>query len=417
MARLVRALNDESVRFLEPLYAEDATLTLTDGAVFRGREAIMRDYFRGNVARIRGLVPTSSVVSEDERGVRVVTGYTARIAPATTATEGSFSTTWARQPEGGWLIVHGTFDVPRYTGSAAAGPIRSGMFDSGGVQLHYVDFGGEGVPIIFVHSGDRTGYTFMEFAPRFSDRHRVLAISQRGAGLSGGGPAHGAATGILAGDVVALLDALEIDRAVIAGQWANLLIRLAEEYPHRLAGLVFLESHATGDPDEEVAAQDPIGVLRMLRLNRAALWGTDPDGPDAGQLDLSRYMQVGARLEVPALSFVTEAASPDDDWEQILGLARLAENSTALFPDPHVRAYFQRLAVDVEMQHQGRVFWNDIVAPAQHAREQALERAFGDRLRVIRVEPRAVGYGYRDTPDAIHPYIRHWLDELSRAGS
>jgi imidazolonepropionase-like amidohydrolase/pimeloyl-ACP methyl ester carboxylesterase len=412
MARLVRALNDEAVRFLEPLFAEDATLTLTDGEVFRGREAIMRDYFRGNVARIRGLVPTSSVVSEDERGVRVVTGYTARIAPATAATEGSFSTTWARQPGGGWLIVDGTFDVPRYTGSAAAGRIRSGMFDSDGVQLHYVDFGGEGVPILFVHSGDRTGYTFMEFAPRFSNGHRVLAISQRGAGLSGGGPAHGAATGILAGDVVALLDALEIESAVIAGQWANLLIRLAEEYPHRVAGLVFLESHAVGEPDDEVAAQDPIGVLRMLRLNRAALWGTDPDEPDAAQLDLSRYRQAGARIEVPALSFVTEAASPDDDWEQVLALARLAETSTALFPDADVRAYFQRLAVDVDMQHQGRVFWNDIVAPAQHAREQALERAFGDRLRVVQVEPRAVGYGYRVAPDAIDSHIRQWLDEL-----
>jgi imidazolonepropionase-like amidohydrolase/pimeloyl-ACP methyl ester carboxylesterase len=413
MARLVRALNDESVRFLEPLYAEDATLTLTDGGVLRGREAIMRDYFRGNVARIRGLVPTSSSLSEDERGVTVVTEYTARVAPATAATQGSFSTTWARQPDSGWLIVDGTFDVPRYTGSATAGRIRSGMFDSGGVQLHYVDFGGEGEPILFVHSGDRTGYTFMEFAPRFSDRHRVLAISQRGAGPSGGDPAPGVPARILTGDVVALLDALELDRAVIAGQWANLLIHLAEEYPHRTAALVFLESHAVGDyPDEDVTAKDPIGVLRMLRLNREALWGVDPDEPDVGRLDTSRYREAGARIEVPALSFVTEAASPVDDWEQVLGLARLAETSTALFPDADVRAYFQRLAVDIDMQRQGRVFWHDVVAPAQQAREQALERAFGDRLRVIQVEPRAVGYGYRDAPDVIYPHIRQWLDEL-----
>jgi imidazolonepropionase-like amidohydrolase/pimeloyl-ACP methyl ester carboxylesterase len=412
MGRFVRALNDESVRFLEPLYAEGATLRLPDGGILRGREAIMRDYFRGNVARIRGLVPTSSVLSEDERGVTLITGYTARIAPATTATQGSFSTTWVRQPEGGWMIVDGTFDVPGYTGSAAAGRIRSGMFDSDGVQLHYVDFGGDGVPILFVHSGDRTGYTFMEFAPRFSDGHHVLAISQRGAGLSGGDPAPGVPARILAGDIVALLDALEIESAVIAGQWANLLIHLAEEYPHRVAGLVFLESHAVGEPDEEVAAQDPIGVVGMLRLNRAALWGTDPNEPDASQLDLSRYRQAGARLDVPALSFVMDAASPDDDWEQVLGLARLAETSTALFPDADVRAYFQRLAVDVDMQHQGRVFWHDVVAPAQQAREQALERALGDRLRVIRVEPRAVGYGYRDAPDVLYPHLRQWLDEL-----
>jgi hypothetical protein len=33
----------------------------------------MRDYFRGNVARIRGLVPTSSSLSEDERGVTLIT--------------------------------------------------------------------------------------------------------------------------------------------------------------------------------------------------------------------------------------------------------------------------------------------------------------------------------------------------------
>jgi hypothetical protein len=118
-----------------------------------------------------------------------------------------------------------------------------------------------------------------------------------------------------------------------------------------------------------------------------------PNEPDAGRLDTSRHRQAGARLEVPALSFVTEAASPDDDWEQVLGLARLAQTSTSLFPDADVQAYFQQLAVDVDMQHHGHVFWSDIVAPAQQAREQALERAFGDRLRVIQVQPRAVGYG------------------------
>jgi hypothetical protein len=104
-------------------------------------------------------------------------------------------------------------------------------------------------------------------------------------------------------------------------------------------------------------------------------------------------------------------------WRWSSATASTAESSTALFPDADVRAFFQRLAVDADMQHEGRVFWNDIVAPTQQAREEALERAFGDRLRVIQVEPRAVGYGYRDTPDAIYPHIRHWLDELSRAGS
>jgi pimeloyl-ACP methyl ester carboxylesterase len=405
MARFIRALNDESIRFLTPFLASDAVLVGSGGEVLSGRESILQDFFRPVVARIRGLRPGFSRTFGDDRIATVVTTYTARLAPATEPGHGVFTTTWRRQPDDSWLIVAGTFELPRYDAPLSEQPIRSGSFHSDGVRLHYVDFGGDGVPLVFVHSGDRTGYTFMEFAPRFTDRNRVLAISQRGAGLSGGDPANVVSRAILARDIITMLDSLALERAVVAGQWEDLLIHLAAEYPDRMAGLVFLESHGPSEPAESLQEQDPIGVLQMLELNRAAFWGGVPERPQP-------EMRHGSRIDVPALSFVTEAAWPDDMWDEILGLAGFAERSAALFPDPRIRAYFQQLATDEAMQEQGRVFWRDIVSPSLRAHRDAVERAFGDRLRLVPVEPRAIGYGYRDTPEVIAPHIRRFLDEV-----
>jgi hypothetical protein len=42
--------------------------------------------------------------------------------------------------------------------------------------LHYLDFGGDGLPILLT-AGSRSAETWAGFAPRFTNRHRVLAIT------------------------------------------------------------------------------------------------------------------------------------------------------------------------------------------------------------------------------------------------
>jgi hypothetical protein len=65
------------------------------------------------------------------------------------------------------------------------------------------------------------------------------------------------------------------------------------------------------------------------------------------------------------------------------------------------------------LQAQVRAVYRDLVAPAHRAAEERFRRAFGERLRVIPLEERAIGYGYREAPDLIEPHIRRFLDEVS----
>jgi uncharacterized protein (TIGR02246 family) len=410
--RFLRELNDETPMDFAPLYAADAVLVLEGGTALEGRDAIVRDFFRPYVARIRGVLPMGSRTVGDDRAVTVTTTYSASLAPSTERVEASFSNTWARQPDGRWQIASGTFALPGDTAAAARGPIRDGIFHSGGVRLHYLDFGGEGLPIVFLPVGDRTAYTYMEFAPRFTDRNRAIVLTLRGSGSSAGMTAPAVATAVLAGDVVALLDSLGIDRAVVAGAWQDIPLHLAEEHPDRIAGVVFL---GDGPPDLELRDQDPIGFMDIWLRSAATNFGLDPDQRYPWRFYTPRYLRTGAAVDVPALWFIDESGpgQPADAWEQMLARVRWEVQQEQIPRDSVAHAWYQRLLADEEMQARGRAFWRDVVGPAAHANGEAFQRAFGDRLRRVPVARRAIGYGYRDAPELIEPHIRRFLEDLA----
>jgi esterase len=54
-----------------------------------------------------------------------------------------------------------------------------------GLKLHYLDWGGEGKPVlVMIHGIDRHAHTFDHVAPHFIDRYHVFAIDMRGHGES-----------------------------------------------------------------------------------------------------------------------------------------------------------------------------------------------------------------------------------------
>ena len=72
---------------------------------------------------------------------------------------------------------------------SAQEPTRSAPLDkyvnANGLKLHYLDWGGEGKPLlILIHGIDRHAHTFDHVAPHFRDRYRVLALDLRGHGES-----------------------------------------------------------------------------------------------------------------------------------------------------------------------------------------------------------------------------------------
>jgi pimeloyl-ACP methyl ester carboxylesterase len=60
--------------------------------------------------------------------------------------------------------------------------------DVNGLRIHYVDWGGNGKPLVMVHGLDRVARTFDHLAVRFSPAYRVIAIDMRGHGDSGWDP-------------------------------------------------------------------------------------------------------------------------------------------------------------------------------------------------------------------------------------
>ena len=88
----------------------------------------------------------------------------------------------------------------------------------GGVRFHYLDWGGDGEPLLMLAGLGCTAHVFAELAPHLTDRHRVLALTRRGHGLTEQvGTGH--ALEDAAEDTRRLLDALGTWTPTRTGRW------------------------------------------------------------------------------------------------------------------------------------------------------------------------------------------------------
>jgi pimeloyl-ACP methyl ester carboxylesterase len=112
-----------------------------------------------------------------------------------------------------------------------------------GVNLA-TEVAGEGPTVVLLHGLTASQrYVVMGSSALQRGGHRVVAYDARGHGRSSPAPAPDAYTyAELCGDLVAVLDGLEIEAAVLAGvsMGAHTCLRLALELPERVAGLVVI---------------------------------------------------------------------------------------------------------------------------------------------------------------------------------
>jgi pimeloyl-ACP methyl ester carboxylesterase len=87
--------------------------------------------------------------------------------------------------------------------------------DAGRIRLHVAELG-SGPPVLMLHGWPEHHGCWREVAPRLAERHRVLCPDLRGFGWSDA-PGRGYDPETFAADAVALLDALEIERAFVVG--------------------------------------------------------------------------------------------------------------------------------------------------------------------------------------------------------
>src|SRR5687768_776430 len=85
-----------------------------------------------------------------------------------------------------------------------------------GVRLHYLDWGGDGPPLLFLTPFGASAHEFDGLAPHFTARFRVLALTRRGQPPSEA-PDSGYDTRRLVEDTRDFLDALRLPRVALAG--------------------------------------------------------------------------------------------------------------------------------------------------------------------------------------------------------
>jgi pimeloyl-ACP methyl ester carboxylesterase len=113
--------------------------------------------------------------------------------------------------------------------------------DIGELRLHAV-VGGDGPPLLLVHGWPQCWYAWRMVMPALARDFRVVAVDQRGMGLSDK-PEDGYDSGTQANDMVALMDALGHQRFAVVGTDTGLPIgyALAADHPDRIACVALAE--------------------------------------------------------------------------------------------------------------------------------------------------------------------------------
>jgi pimeloyl-ACP methyl ester carboxylesterase len=117
----------------------------------------------------------------------------------------------------------------------------SRYIDTGELRQHAV-IGGEGPPLLLVHGWPETWYAWRLLMPALARDFEVIAVDQRGIGLTDK-PEDGYDSATLAGDLVALMDALGHERFAVVGHDTGYIISyaLAADYPHRVDRVALAE--------------------------------------------------------------------------------------------------------------------------------------------------------------------------------
>lgn len=137
----------------------------------------------------------------------------------------------------GPLSVSGAPNLP----AGFTDTFTSRYVDTGDVRLHAV-IGGDGPPLLLVHGWPETWYAWRLLMPTLAQHFEVIAVDQRGIGLSDK-PETGYDTGTLARDLVALMDALGHERFAVVGHDTGFAISyaLAADHPDRVERVALAE--------------------------------------------------------------------------------------------------------------------------------------------------------------------------------
>lgn len=307
-------------------------------------------------------------------------------------------------------------------------------------RIHYLDFGGRGLPVILIHSEARDAYTFKDFGTKLNRSNRVIAITRPGYGKSDpiayDVPSQAKA-------IIDFIKALGIKRAIFCGNASTTaeLTFLGENFEREVAGLIFLNGLST--PWLNIHSQDP------HRSNE--LWRRASPGNNDKRIitDARKSYEPGYRtnqavsIQIPTLAFVnsygiqgSEAGipalllvgstlmddvrnkmteSPVKDYLNKLALSKeFRIKEIEGIADDEARTFFIELNDNLVLQNEIYQHHQDVVLPAINSEQKMFIEAFGDHLKLVRLEVNlVVGYEYRDSPELIQGHILEFLKSFN----
>jgi non-heme chloroperoxidase len=137
-----------------------------------------------------------------------------------------------------------------------------------GVRLEALDWGGSGRAVVLLAGGGDTAHVFDNFAPKLTTHNHVYGITRRGFGASGYADAENVSER-LGEDVLAVIEALKLDNAILVGHSiaGAELSWIANHYPNRVAGVVYIEAGYSYAFDDGKGAS----ALDMMKLKAPQL--------------------------------------------------------------------------------------------------------------------------------------------------
>jgi pimeloyl-ACP methyl ester carboxylesterase len=205
-------------------------------------------------------------------------------------------------------------------------PATANLTLASGLRLSYAERGADSGPAVLLHPGPTDSWrSYESVLDRLPRGIRAIALSPRGHGDSDK-PDHGYAVEDFARDVVEVLDALGIGRAVLVGHSGSCLVtrRVALDHPERVAGLV-LEASPTRLGDEAALREFVNSIVMQLEdpidpdFARSVVAGTSSEhvAPDLMDALVAEVAQVPARVWREMFSQLLDY----DDTAELTGIA------------------------------------------------------------------------------------------------
>ena len=121
-------------------------------------------------------------------------------------------------------------------------PLRELWADIGDLKVRYLDWGGDGQPLLALHGLASSAHWYDIVAPLLRDRYHIYAPDQRGHGQTTSAP-DGYDWKTLSDDMVGLMDHIGLDQMAVMGHsWGgNVATNLAANAPDRVSRLIMID--------------------------------------------------------------------------------------------------------------------------------------------------------------------------------